>query len=239
MLLPEFDGKRFSYWNTNQWAQGLAMEQGFCPTPRISKEATWNKALDWDTIMPKRSQFLNPERKERLSENAKRILSADVLYGGWMEDRSFLWRGSYMEPSKFRHLGTDFVAPAGTRVCIDESAILVQVYDDTPEIEGWGTRLLFKLWDYPDIHLVFGHLAPMNRVEWRLGTTYDPGATIGHLGTPEQNGGWSSHLHVQAILGDVQEYLNNPASLDGYGELSDLEGLAKRFPDPLRYIRIV
>lgn len=186
-----------------------------------------------------RSQFLIPGVKETLSANARRILGADVLYGGWMEDRSTLWRGSsYMGPSKFRHLGTDFVAPAESRVCIDEYAILVQVYNDTPEIEGWGTRLMFKLLDHENIHLVFGHLAPISLLNWKLGTEFEPLDEIGVLGTPEQNGGWSSHLHVQAIRGSVDEFINDPAALDGYGELADLEALAHRYPDPLRWISI-
>lgn len=214
MIIPLMKGQRLSYWNTNEWARALSKT----PTQR-------------------RSEFLDPTVKERLSENAKRRLSADFLYGGYLEDRSFVWRDSYMEPSKFLHLGLDIVAPAGAAVRIDQYAELVQVYQDPPgETEGWGTRLMFRLLDYPNIHLVYGHLRPS--LYHDVGTVFTPDDVIGFLGTPEQNGGWSSHLHVQAIHGDVTPFLEDPASLDGYGELAGFEAMAEKFPDPMRFIRL-
>lgn len=239
MILPRLQGKRFSYWNANSWAYDMAPAVEDASQPR------------------RRSAFLEPRMKERLSENAMRTLAADCLYGGYLEDRSYLWKGSYMEPSKFLHLGIDFVAPAGTAVCIDERAELVQVYCDTPEESGWGTRLMFRLLDHPDIHLVYGHLAPakydpnhpndivdpIERAEAAmtahvLGRYYNSGWPIGYLGTPEQNGGWSAHLHVQAIRGPIDLFLDRPDQLDGYAELDDLPLAAERYPDPMRFISI-
>lgn len=219
MIFPEYPGQkyRYSYWNTNEWAQKLAeaSEKGLSQSP-----------------------YLNPGRKERLSEHAKRVLSADVLYGGYLEDRSFLWKGSYMEPSKFLHLGIDFVAPAESIVVASQPMWLTQVYNDTPEEAGWGTRLIFTLDQHPDTHLVYGHLRPEKFVH-QAGTLFEPGHVIGHLGSSEQNGGWSPHLHVQAIygtLGGFGGFLDQPASLDGYGELNQIAYLALRFPDPMRFL---
>jgi murein DD-endopeptidase MepM/ murein hydrolase activator NlpD len=141
-----------------------------------------------------------------------------------------------MEPSKFLHLGIDFTAEVTHSVHSDQYMLVKQVYTDTPEESGWGTRILCALLEHPDIHLVYGHLAPRGHVD--VGHFLKPGDIIGLIGGSDQNGGWSPHLHVQAIRGPVDEFLADPASLDGYGELADLEKLAYRFPDPMRFISL-
>jgi len=214
MILPEFKGKIAAYWNTDRWAYKLSNE------------------LDKNSF---KSPHLKHERKERLAENAMRILGADYLYGGWLEDRSFIWRGSYMEPSKFLHIGTDFVVPAGSMVVATRACEVVQIYCDTPEECGWGARVMVKLLNHnsiSDMHLLYGHLS-LNTLAVSVGDVLEPNNIIGYIGKPEENGGWSPHLHLQAITGDVTEYLNDPASLDGYGELSKIEEMARKFPDPI------
>lgn len=217
MIIPEFTGKNGAYWNTDRWAYNLSNE------------------LEKSTI---KSTFLSHTRKERLSENAKRILNADYLYGGWMEDRSYIWRGSYMEPSKFLHLGNDFVVPVGTEVAATRPCKVLQIYCDTPEEAGWGTRILVKIVDpsytEPDMHLVYGHLS-FGRNTLTVGDNLYPGQIIGYTGGPPENGGWSSHLHLQCVRGDVTRYLEDPVSLDGYGELSQIEMLSDLFPDSIRF----
>ena len=204
-IFPELIGKRKSYWNSNETGKKLSDHRMLHGT------------------------------NEKTIEYGKRIYGADYLYGGWMEDRSFNLKGTYLEPSKFLHLGLDIFAPAGTLVAIDKDARLIQVYNDTPEEDGWGTRLLFCLsGQEEEIHLLYGHLSPNVLVKAHYPV---PLLTpIGYLGTREENGGWSPHIHVQAIAGDITEFLENPSLLDGYGELGDIENLSKRFPDPLRFI---
>ena len=47
-------------------------------------------------------------------------------YGGYLEDRSTLWRGSYLESSNhFLHLGVDVMVPEGTRVALDAPGTVV------------------------------------------------------------------------------------------------------------------
>jgi hypothetical protein len=52
------------------------------------------------------------------------------------------------------------------------------------------------------------------------------------IGTPEENGGWYPHLHLQALSGAAWEAVQHApdALLDGYG-YSD-EPLGSLFPDP-------
>jgi hypothetical protein len=85
MILPDHYRKSFSYWNANQWAHDLAKQY------RISLEADDGLDLHHDVLSDLDDQqsdgsglaspYLKPKFKERLSENAKRRLSADVLYG--------------------------------------------------------------------------------------------------------------------------------------------------------------
>ncbi len=231
MIFPDYENGQFSYWNANEWAHRLSMKS-------LDAMRFQEVTHPHPTNPHGKSAFLDPVHKERLHQYAKEILRADVLYGGYLENRKYLWRGSYMEPSKFIHLGLDFSAPAETGVCIDCAAELIQVYCDSPEESGWGTRLMFRLIDHPGYHLVFGHLRPSILYEHRGDDRFSPGQIIGYLGGPEQNGGWASHLHVQAIYGDVQPFLDDPTALDGYGEIDDLEALAWRYPDPMRFIKL-
>lgn len=224
MIFPEFKGKVPAYWNTDRWAYNLS---------QVASGVTKEKYASSNIVSP----YLNSNVKERLSENAKKVLHADYLYGGWMEDRSYIWRGSYMEPSKFLHLGTDFVVPENTKVAVDNPCEIVQIYCDTPEEAGWGTRIMVQLINAPNIHLVYGHLSLEKNIH-KVGDKLLPDDIIGYIGSPSENGGWSAHLHVQAIASKIDKYLDDPASLDGYGELSEFDSLVQQFPDPIRFIEM-
>lgn len=170
----------------------------------------------------------------RLIDRAKEKYKADYLWGGWMEDRSHVLRGCYLEPSKFIHLGYDFFVPDGTEIITDYDAVVLQLYFDCPEEYGWGTRLLLSIPKF-NITIAYGHLAYKPPV--RSGDIIKAGTTIGFVGAKDENGGWAPHLHLQAITGSVFDYVINPAELDGYGEKADKRALKKKFPDPLPYVK--
>lgn len=166
---------------------------------------------------------------------AKMKYRADYMYGGWAEDRSYVLRDTYLKPSKFIHLGNDYFIPEDTIVLADTHLMIIQVYCDTPEKHGWGTRIMGRI-PGTDITLVYGHLSKFDHV--KVGDNLKPGDKIGRLGNYNENGGWSPHLHVQAIRGDIDEYLHNPELLDGYGELLEREELILKFPDPSEWFKM-
>jgi murein DD-endopeptidase MepM/ murein hydrolase activator NlpD len=76
---------------------------------------------------------------QKLVENSAKKLGVDFTYGGWLEDRSFLWKGSYLEKTgNFIHLGVDYNVPAGTKVFADYDMEVVHMENDFPLKHGWG-----------------------------------------------------------------------------------------------------
>ncbi len=157
-------------------------------------------------------------------------------YGGWMEDRSTLWRGSYLEQGKkFLHLGVDFNAPVGTQVALSRSGRVVRVDNDHPDKHGWGTRVFVRLDPEPFV-LIYAHIDSLCQV----GQAIRAGELAGTIAPPERNGYWYPHVHVQAMtLGRYEQFLLKPDGLDGYGPLREPLAMALEFPDPMRFVDLV
>lgn len=181
--------------------------------------------------------FLDPVACDALIQEAHEDLKAHISYGGWMEDRSTLWRGSYLDKDElYLHLGIDVNVPAYTRVEADWPCEVLRIDCDTPEEHGWGTRVIVRPFD-TDVVLLYAHLAPNPEVS--VGEHISL-TTLGMVGGPEDNGGWYTHVHVQAIRADYYEELlrDDLRALDGYGKVSDKDRLEKLFPDPTPWIKI-
>lgn len=163
----------------------------------------------------------------------------DFSYGGWMEDRTFLWKGSYLDKHHgCVHLGVDINVPMGAEVVASFSGTIVRVDDDHPEPEGWGPRVIVRHHDLP-ICMIYAHLSPKIRVS--AGNEIEAGTVIGTVGSSNRNGGWFPHLHVQAIRSERFEAFsitNKWNMLDGYGPNTSVKKLAQDFPDPMQFILI-
>ena len=184
------------------------------------------------------SPFLEPEVQAKVMRWSEARRGLDWSYGGWMENRRFLWKGTYLEKlGTFLHLGVDFNAPAGTPVFLDHPAQVLRIDNDTPLAGGWGTSVAFKLFDAPVV-LLYGHLDP--RVSFEKGVIVRPKVPFGMVGRPKDNGGWYSHTHVQAIRDDVFPVYDGLrwGELDGYGREDNLATLSRVYLDPLQYVRI-
>lgn len=166
-------------------------------------------------------------------------LSVDASFGGYLEDRAFLWQGTYLGGSaKTIHLGVDFNVPSGAVVTTPFSGTVIRIDNDHPERWGWGPRVCIESSPTASNALetrsifIFAHLA---EVSARVGDTLECGAEIGIVGEPPFNGDWFPHLHVQQARGDLFDaYLKNDIwSLDGYGDRDRLATLSRDFPDPI------
>lgn len=164
-------------------------------------------------------------------------LGADCAWGGYLEDRWDLWRGSYLNPpgaasGRFTtavHLGVDYFVPAGSVVRLPRDGVLLATqYDDTPG--GWGGRVVVRVpTERGDLFVTLAHL---ERPWLVVGSERRAGEAVGIVGTPAANGGWLAHLHVQV---DRRFFLDE----DGYRTgvwaepgSRDLAILRERFPDP-------
>lgn len=160
---------------------------------------------------------------ERLHERE----GVEFSFGGFLEDRSHLWRGHYQEASgRFTHLGVDYNVPAGTEVFAPCPLVVHEVRADPDQDGGWGGRVISRR-PGSGLFVIFAHLEhdPLPPEGEELAT----GARVGAVGRPEVNGGWFPHLHVQCVRGEL------PEDLDGYAGAST--GPGEQFPDPEDSIR--
>ncbi|MCR4312177.1 MAG: peptidoglycan DD-metalloendopeptidase family protein [Candidatus Uhrbacteria bacterium] len=198
------------------------------------------EAQAWLAKQPptKLNPLLDPVVCQTLIDECHRKYDVDFSYGGWMENRSTLWRGTYLDDDqRYIHLGVDVNVPAGTTVVADEVCTVIRIDNDYPDKHGWGTRVITKQ-PHEDVVRVFAHLD--QRLNVRLGDELKAGAVVGTIGLPPFNGDWFPHLHIQMI--DTHHYddllKNNLRDLDGYGRIQNIEFLRKTFPDPLHSVSL-
>ncbi len=176
--------------------------------------------------------FLRPESCTLLVERHHATQGVTWSLGGYMENRSTVWAGSYLaEEGKWTHLGIDCNVPAGTLVAVPRRAQVVRIDDDTPEPHGWGGRVIMK--DLRSgLHVIYAHLdGVFNCV---VGDVLEEGFVFAVVGKPEYNGGWYPHLHLQAVAPHAWRcYKDHLSDLDGYGLPVQERLLRKRFPHPI------
>lgn len=199
--------------------------------------------MDWLKEHPehasgKANPFLSPEffRDFLWEEHARRGIRWS--YGGWMEVRKYLWRGSYLEKEqKWLHLGLDVNVPATTPLFAEKPLEILEVVRDKDMHGGWGGRLIVG-YDHCPVQILFAHLDP--RYLPQKGTRFKKGQQFASVGHSMHNGGWFEHLHIQAMTRQAcAHYVNNPKVLDGYGAVMHKLVLSKLYPNPLHYISLV
>lgn len=152
-------------------------------------------------------------------------------WGGYMENRSTVWAGSYLESTgNFLHLGVDCNVPVGTPVAAHDDCTVVMVDNDHPDKHGWGNRVI--VCDARDNnYLIYAHLGP---VDCKIGDPLKRGAIFAEVGSPEENGGWYPHLHLQEMrVSEGLARLKDLRSLDGYGHPGNEEDLRNRYRNPV------
>ena len=177
--------------------------------------------------------LLDPAVSQRMMDDAHRRCGVVWSQGGYLENRSHLLRGSYLEATgNFLHLGVDCTVPQGTRVAVDFPAHVILVDHDLDRDGGWGTRVFLNS-DGPVF--VYAHL---QNVAVKPGQTLEPGTVFAEVGGPPENGNWHPHLHVQAIRAGLfhQILLERFQELDGYGHPHAIAELEQDFPDPRPYL---
>jgi murein DD-endopeptidase MepM/ murein hydrolase activator NlpD len=174
-----------------------------------------------DTVI---NPLLDPDYCRDWVEGLHQSLRTNFSYGGYFEDRSHLWRGSYLK--KFTHLGIDFNVPSHTEVRNFTKGTVEKVIRDPDQDGGWGGCVIVKIDKFDDLRLVFAHLNYHRQNDLpKEGDVIYYGQKIGTVAPSSENGGWYPHLHVQAVRGPL------PDNLDGYGDYTSEE--LDRYPNPL------
>ncbi len=186
-----------------------------------------------------KNPLLDPDICERFVNEVHKKYSLDYSYGGWLEDRTFIWRQSYLEKDKkFIHLGVDINVPALTEIAASFKAKVVKIDDDYPEDMGWGPRVVLQNME-EEIYVIYAHLD--RALLCKTGDILKKGTIFAKVGHTPENGNWFPHLHLQTIDSDYYNYLaenDQWALLDGYGYMDDMTKNSARFRDPLQYISL-
>lgn len=186
-----------------------------------------------------KNPLLDPAICQKMVADVHTKYNLDFSYGGWMEDRSVLWKGSYLDRwNTFTHLGIDVNVPAGTEIAAPFDGEAARIDDDYPEDGGWGPRVILKHASLP-IYMIFAHLD--RSIECKVGQRLVKGQVFAKVGKAPYNGNWFPHLHLQTISKDYYEKIEKEdlwAELDGYGASEDIEGNSALFSDPLRYVSL-
>jgi murein DD-endopeptidase MepM/ murein hydrolase activator NlpD len=163
-----------------------------------------------------------------------RSLDADYSYGGFLEDRTHIWRFHPSEKSKsLIHLGVDYNVPSNTPVSLPMDAKVFHIMKDPRNSRGWGGRVIFLLDD--GNYLLYGHLK--QDISLKSGQLCAKGDIVGTVGEINENGNWFPHLHVQLMDPDFISYFASRLnSIDGYLPID--HPLLKYVIDPKKVITI-
>lgn len=112
---------------------------------------------------------------------------ADYFYGGFLEDRTSLWKDHPTEKAKsLIHLGIDYSAPAGTPVTLPLNGKVFHIMKDPENKIGWGGRIIFQLSD--GNYLIYGHIS--QDISLQIGQKIKRRDLIAYIGRTEENGNW-------------------------------------------------
>lgn len=180
--------------------------------------------------------LLRPENTQKMIEGLHEKLGVHWSYGSYLEDRSTLLRGSYLDSTGgYIHLGVDINVGAGTPIAAPVHATIANFFDDRDEPQGWGARLILRPSEESLPYIVLGHLSSISHHE---GQQISAGEIIAHVGAPPFNGNWFPHLHLQYIARHAIPLHEKDCfrSLDGYGHAKDIETLKSIYPNPTELV---
>lgn len=181
-----------------------------------------------------RGALLNADATDRLLRRLCHRWKVGYTLGGYLEDRSVAWRGSYLPDGGMLHLGIDVNLPAKTAISLAVDATLVQKAHDPGQNGGWGGAAIFNL-DQPlgaITHVLYAHLA-RNSVRHSVGTHIRAGEVVAHIGREHENGGWYEHVHIQAMTQQAWDDTQGDIDVfDGYAAASYAASGHPLFPDP-------
>ncbi len=216
MLFPAFKNKISGYVNLDTEAQKWVQEHDL-------------------SIIP--NPLLDPDTCQQMVSNVHKKYNLDFSYGGWLEDRSFLWKGSYLdETGGYIHLGVDFNVPEYTEVASCFDAEVVRIDDDYPIEGGWGNRIIVKHATLP-LYFIYAHLD--EDLICKVGDILVQGQVFAKVGKTPFNGKWFPHLHLQSVDSVLYEELirtNALDTLDGYGLVADVTKNSLLFKDPIPFV---
>lgn len=157
--------------------------------------------------------LVDPQICQKVLNEFHKKKKVDFSYGGFLEDRTSLWRKHPNSNRTLIHLGIDYWVPAGTTVALPIRGTVFHIMKDPDNKLGWGGRIIFKLDD--ETYLAFGHLK--QNISLKIGQKINVGDMVGEIGEVTENGNWATHLHIQLMKQEfIDIYKTNLDGLMGY-----------------------
>jgi 4-aminobutyrate aminotransferase-like enzyme/Ser/Thr protein kinase RdoA (MazF antagonist) len=179
-------------------------------------------------------------------ENAEPLLTAridaamkdagvTIAIGKYDEPRllysSPLFAGTDGPPDERRtiHLGLDIFADAGTPVFAPLRGV-VHAFAYNPAALDYGGVIILRHTtdDGTAFFSLYGHLSRASLTDIAAGRTIDRGQQLATLGAPDENGGWTPHLHLQLFT----DLLGLGTDVPGVALPSQREAWRSICPDP-------
>jgi 4-aminobutyrate aminotransferase-like enzyme/Ser/Thr protein kinase RdoA (MazF antagonist) len=153
---------------------------------------------------------------------------ARLIYHGPM----FHAEGNQGPERRSVHIGLDLFAPAGTPVYAPLAGVVHSVQRN-PDQYDYGPTIILEHRagsgdDAPLFYTLYGHLADDALTTCAPGDTVAQGQQLATLGTPDVNGGWPPHLHVQVIC----DLLGQTGTFPGVCRPSERAVWTSLCPDP-------
>lgn len=150
---------------------------------------------------------------------------------GFLEDRSLRLRWTPMvDEWRIFHLWIDIIAPENTEIFSPFAGEIIESTVEPWKASYWGYVVVRYDINWCIFYVLFGHLDPKSLpalwavVQW---------GEVGKIWSPEVNGGWTTHTHMQVLTEEgFKEYKNK-----GYCRSSDIGTIENYCPNPCFLLR--
>ncbi|GAK91530.1 M23/M37 peptidase [Nonlabens ulvanivorans] len=149
-----------------------------------------------------------------------------VAHGGYLEQRALYRKNIRFQSGITRdvHMGIDLWAPAGTSVHAVMDGV-IHSFKLNDDAGNYGPTIILEHdWNGQKIYSLYGHLSISDMAGWEVGFRFRESEKIATLGTPQENGGYSPHLHFQ-IMTDMRDYRGDFPGVAAQEELSSYENV--------------
>ena len=167
---------------------------------------------------------------EKYLDKQRTITGKYVAHGGYLEQRALYRKSARFQAGLVRdiHMGIDLWTPAGTSVHAFMDGVVHSYANNNDEGNYGPTLILEHDFNGKKLYTLYGHLSISDMAKWSLGSRFRESEIIATLGTPQENGGYSPHLHFQIML----SLLNEKNNFSGVGEEYLLQIWKQISPDP-------
>ncbi|ALM20955.1 peptidase M23 [Nonlabens sp. MIC269] len=202
--------------------------------PQLSQNGYFPLDLSINNPFWKRNDVADISVCHEYIEQQRKTHGAFLAIGGYLEQRALYQKNERFNKGIVRdiHLGVDIWAPAGTTVHAMYDGV-VHSYAHNSDPGNYGPTLILQHdIEGQTIYTLYGHLSLDDVNKWEVGYRFRESEIIAHLGTPQENGGYSPHLHFQ-VMTDMKGYQGD---FPGVAAKEELEQYKDIVLDPMSFL---